>query len=1178
MDHAEAAEPEVNAPQNEIADESVLRGNSTEATADACGDDDVDGNDAHDDPAVVMKAGDEADESMEIDAGGAEGSDGDNMAVDEDGPTAVDAAPHQGDDTDIRMSTASSAQTTTGGSGTSPAAAMESSASGEEGGSLNGEPPAEPDGESSSHHDETFGGGDVNDIPLPGGAPKPTSSPMSEGEEQDQPQPAADPGVEMSVDGEGDDDRDAEDANSVDRASSSAHLSPNPSPPPQDQTPTATDNDDDDDDQSNNERSPLETVYGPFIHPTDTCIDDARERLRLAIEQTRLLREAFHEQAYDRFRCVTTPAPESLHDILEPIETDPDEVITRHSEKSQAIKAEKNMEKKQAQQAGVTLEELAYFGEGLHLVILPEDEVDENEIEISDFPERGPIDPETGKPREEISGSAATSAEVLFEKIRRIRAFRAGEEYVPKASSFRVDEEEATPTMARRSPDRESLNESVTPGSAVARPSSSPAPSGGSTSGDDDVIRPSKRPTKDELQHLLTLDPEAEGARPDGTFTAVQSALIARGVGMYETKRDYRINPLRQRMIQQKYFGQVPSYKLLPPLIAPHQLYRLQAADARKEGAEVRTGARESIKSVVEEICSTVDNGKLNESDKMTDGDSGGGSSNVRSTLEIGLLRRMRSAMLEHEKEKNDSAEGRAKMGDAEITEPNILSLGDGEFDPLLAFSVMSAVGLVRKKQESKVDQESQPNGTPENAYAKALGINSLVGLDSISKFFQSNKRPLPDQPETNNDGNDAKKSKPDSNDTDIGNKTDDVAYGIRGGGRSDEATPIESNPTTKNGLSQLTNATETPITNPSLAGHAGYGPSFNPMAQAPLRGKQSQSVIAAAAASRQLMQHQLGAAATDPYHAAAIAHQLNAVPIGSHSGSLPATGHSEIYSRHGLAGNPDWSTLNPAVRADVLAQHPPLTASLGLAPGQMSLTHPDQEAARMLLHDHQNAAAARAHEAVTATGGYGSAVAAHYQAAMSTINPQNPFGYVASSISQLHSNEKQPISSLPASHVNSQKGASNSKLNKDSNGLDAGDSDQVDDVKRSASAALSPPNSKPDNVAPGGGLIAGDSVRRIMSQEMPALPEGLKQEIANLIANAQFHEAHSLSQMKSDESEALLIQYLLSLGAVVPVPKELISVPLVKKLSSSNYQLRLHEFVGSSSAATASRDVSLNP
>ena len=77
----------------------------------------------------------------------------------------------------------------------------------------------------------------------------------------------------------------------------------------------------------------------------------------------------------------------------------------------------------------------------------------------------------------------------------------------------------------------------------------------------------------------------------------------------------------------------------------------------------------------------------------------------------------------------------------------------------------------------------------------------------------------------------------------------------------------------------------------------------------------------------------------------------------------------------------------------------------------------------------------------------------------------------------------------------------------------------------------------------------------------LPAPPVGLDENIADLIAHAKFHEAYSLSQNKSNESEVLLVEFLLSLGAAIPIPKNVIGVLLVKKLGSPNYQMRLHGF-----------------
>jgi len=83
------------------------------------------------------------------------------------------------------------------------------------------------------------------------------------------------------------------------------------------------DDDADKDEIISSERAALEDAYGPFIHPTDMCLDDARKRLRIAIEQTRILRESFTDQAYERFRVVMRPAPTSIDEIVDPIEEDP---------------------------------------------------------------------------------------------------------------------------------------------------------------------------------------------------------------------------------------------------------------------------------------------------------------------------------------------------------------------------------------------------------------------------------------------------------------------------------------------------------------------------------------------------------------------------------------------------------------------------------------------------------------------------------------------------------------------------------------------------------------------------------------------------------------------------------------------------------------------------------------
>eukprot|EP00578_Thalassiosira_sp_NH16_P017862 CAMPEP_0181128302 /NCGR_PEP_ID=MMETSP1071-20121207/28680_1 /TAXON_ID=35127 /ORGANISM="Thalassiosira sp., Strain NH16" /LENGTH=1655 /DNA_ID=CAMNT_0023214141 /DNA_START=106 /DNA_END=5073 /DNA_ORIENTATION=+ len=1201
MDHAEAIESGGHTPQNELADDPSTRGNSTKPTLESMADGDEVIDMDIDVVADLAAAHDEGIGSMEVDAVILEAGTTDVLVNDEaNSLSALEPA-------DLSPTPLLSLSTTK----TKPPVASPNDVEclGTGRNEAEQQMPSDETDATRREPDPEVSWDDGPPAAVPVGEPVTSSEAITNSEQpskayESDRQLSSNPigslsieqrsfeiGPDISVDEE-DNDILSDKASSTDAQSES-----DADPIPQDRKQAG---------QRSSERAPLENTYGPFIHPTDTCLADARERLQVALEQTRLLRASFTGQAYERYRCVMKPVPESFL-------SDSNHARVELREQADAIKVEKDMEKKQAHQAGVGLEELAYFGEGLHLVYLPEDDVDENEIDLVQFPHRGPTDPQTGERREEISAAAAATTEQVFDRIRRIRAIRMGAD-ITEAGTAQAT---AAHLAKNHSQDQQTLNESFSPGlTGSAHLSLSPAPSVDSNAGVG-----SHSSTKNHLQHLLTLAPEAEGARPDGSFTAVQSALIARGVGMHEMKRDFRINPLRQRIVQPNYFSPTPSYKFLPPLLGPHQLYRLQAADARWEGLESRSGARDSIKSVVEEICSKLGDagGAKSTRKSVIEGEVGTrGSGNIRKALceersaeAIGLLWRMHSAMLKNQRDTQIPAPSDAASSTVgETTNPpgiqtSCYDLDTGDFDPLLAFSVMSAVGLVRKKEGDSRNLMDIPrlHQNHENSYARALGLDRLAGLESISQFFHTNpttgkgrKRQL-----SGSDGEigGTKKSKTvKCSNTENQGSNDAAVYQIRGGGGQDEANAIEPNNASKetgamrkqkNGVSKAKNQTDVP---------ASYEPMYNAMSQVPLGDKQSQSVIAAAA-SRQLLQHQLGVR-PDPYHPATLAHQLT-MPMGSHLHSFPTSDLSEFYLRNGLAaGNPDWQaiqTSNPAIRADILTQHQQLTPTLGLLPGQMNLSLPEHERARaMLLRDHHNAAAARAHGAVTA------AAAARYQAALSSINPQNQFGFVASSHSSgLHSNEMQSISSMPASHAKQQKGPSSktasrkrslssserksqTKSDEENNENDEGKPDETTvDVKRPASVPPSPSNSELNSPIPNGGTSTGISKKTNVSGNaspteqtftVPNPPKGLRKEIADLIANAKFHEAHSLSQIKCDEFGELSIQFLLSLGEAVPIQKELIANPLVKRLNSSNYQLRLHEFVGNSISASSWRNV----
>ncbi|KAK1747928.1 hypothetical protein QTG54_001891 [Skeletonema marinoi] len=250
------------------------------------------------------------------------------------------------------------------------------------------------------------------------------------------------------------------------------------------------------------------------------CLDDARKRLRIAIEQTRILRESFSDQAYERFRVVMRPAPTSIDEIVDPIEEDPTAAVATLRENSQARQVEKEKEMRQSQQTGIPSEELSYVADGLDLVVLPDDEVTDNEVDLEQYPENGPIDPETNQRREGFNSATVAAVEQLFERIKRGRLIRQGKDIETVMAMAR--------TVERK------MSESFHPTTFARAQAPSPAPSEDSNAAGFDQPRVSRG----LYAHLLTLNPEAEGDRTRGGPAAARSALVSRGVGMSETKRD----------------------------------------------------------------------------------------------------------------------------------------------------------------------------------------------------------------------------------------------------------------------------------------------------------------------------------------------------------------------------------------------------------------------------------------------------------------------------------------------------------------------------------------------------------------------------------------------------------------------------------------------------------------
>ena len=223
-------------------------------------------------------------------------------------------------------------------------------------------------------------------------------------------------------------------------------------------------------------RAPLVNKYGSFVHPTDTSLADARKRLQTALEQTRVLRSAFTDRVYEKYRVLLRPVPKSTDDILANIKADPIASNLALLEQSRIFKEEKETEKKQAHMlaAGTlvpgdiaatalsacsleTADQLAYIGAGLNLVILPEDNIDEHDIGLVSSGHRGPTNPETGQRVAGISAAAASAAEVLLDRVRRAGALRVDRQQQREiqrapgdvSESGRVEPESLNPVFSR---------------------------------------------------------------------------------------------------------------------------------------------------------------------------------------------------------------------------------------------------------------------------------------------------------------------------------------------------------------------------------------------------------------------------------------------------------------------------------------------------------------------------------------------------------------------------------------------------------------------------------------------------------------------------------------------------------------------------------------------------------
>jgi hypothetical protein len=223
---------------------------------------------------------------------------------------------------------------------------------------------------------------------------------------------------------------------------------------------------------------------------------------------------------------------------------------------------------------------------------------------------------------------------------------------------------------------------------------------------------------------MLTLTPEGETLLKNKKYNATQMAFLARGVGVAEMKRDPRLSSLvhHQRVVPKEFYETV-----LPPLLGARQVGRMEVRKVQ---------ARKAIRSVIREIMEKEEEDELVLGKVKSDGaglkksgdndkDGSGGSSS-----ELGLLHRFHSISEKQNESKDSSDQAKSAEGGGKSGE----STANLAIDPVLAYSVMSAVGLVNAKKDEDEDEifKTVKKDTKLNVDTKPPAQQSTLDLKKI--------------------------------------------------------------------------------------------------------------------------------------------------------------------------------------------------------------------------------------------------------------------------------------------------------------------------------------------------------------------------------------------------------------------------------------------------------------
>ena len=522
-------------------------------------------------------------------------------------------------------------------------------------------------------------------------------------------------------------------------------------------------------------------VVSPYLQPTDTSIFDARQRLKVALDQTRMLREAFTNRVYQKYRLVLRPVERSVENIIDPIVIAPQTIkieltrlakIKKYEKESEANETQKlyaemivsnNSTKRGIVAPGImnsmeNREQLSWFGAGLNLVILPEEEIDPTMLKLRGVKHRGPIDPNTGNRVGGISAAAAVAANAMLDRVRKCAKIRVSRGLHINKESKHMQSISPIDTISKKI-----ISESVllgqSPSSNITHKHSYKKPKKTVVARSPNHVHKNNlkeskqispvgfnKKTKRKFPSaatLLSISPNAETVIFKGKITAAMAALISCGANIitsgshsgdisptstktnpqiYPQSRTAGINTLHNNIIGHHERSLDPIAKAqylklvaLPPIMLPNKRRKMNTKEAVTKEQYTHNGAKVAINALLNLFFAPIVRSCDSNNNKKLKGKKNSNKLKVRTMkrgiTEIGLLNGLRHTQLNT----NLSSTSSSQLNDNETLDENnakkenkLNTLNEEAFDPLVVFAVLHALGYISESVDNFSNKSSQ--------------------------------------------------------------------------------------------------------------------------------------------------------------------------------------------------------------------------------------------------------------------------------------------------------------------------------------------------------------------------------------------------------------------------------------------------------------------------------------